>query len=239
MSCAATMRCVARSHESLWLWTGAAFAGVGAALVGVAGGLDAASKVHYSFLTSVPMIVAYVMFGLAAVCLGCAVRNVRFPFAVEGGEGPGEVADRAAGQADARVPPVEDTSPRSGILSAGPRPTISSPQDRSEVDLYEEVSGTVTNLSPDDEVWIVVLPNRDGTYWPQCNLSKGHTGNFSASAKFGREKTPRGTQYALLLVRAPRRASELFRQFDGEHAIRGMRKLPGAEELTRVTVARR
>lgn len=81
---------VARSHESLWLWAGAAFTAVGAAFIGVAGGLDTASKMPYSFWTSAPMTVAYVTFGLAAGCLACAVRGVPFPFAV----GTKEAQDR-------------------------------------------------------------------------------------------------------------------------------------------------
>jgi hypothetical protein len=51
------MQGVARSHESLWLWAGAAFTAVGAALMGIAGGLDAASKMPYSLWTSFPMII--------------------------------------------------------------------------------------------------------------------------------------------------------------------------------------
>lgn len=71
-----TISVVARSHESLWLWLGAGFIAVGAALLGVAGGFEAASKVHYSFLTSVPAVVAWVMFGLSLACFICAIRDV-------------------------------------------------------------------------------------------------------------------------------------------------------------------
>jgi hypothetical protein len=55
---------------------------VGAALLGVAGGFDASSKVTYSFWTSVPVIVAYVMFGLSFVCFTCAIREVPIPYPV-------------------------------------------------------------------------------------------------------------------------------------------------------------
>jgi hypothetical protein len=55
---------------------------VGAALLGVAGGFDAASKVPYSFWTSVPVIVAYVMFGLSLACFTCAIREVPIPYPV-------------------------------------------------------------------------------------------------------------------------------------------------------------
>src|SRR6266567_63283 len=75
---------VARSHESLWLWVGAGLTAVGAALMGIAGGLDAASKVPYTLWTSFPMIVAYVMFGLAAASFACAVRGIPFPLATGG-----------------------------------------------------------------------------------------------------------------------------------------------------------
>lgn len=75
-----TISVVARSRESLWLWLGGGFIAVGAALLGVAGGFEAASKVHYSFLTSVPAVVAWVMFGLAVVCFICAIREVPIPY---------------------------------------------------------------------------------------------------------------------------------------------------------------
>jgi hypothetical protein len=77
-----TIADVARSYESLWLWLGAGFIAVGAALLGVAGGLDAASKVPYSFWTSAPVIVAYAMFGLSLACFGCAIREVPIPYPV-------------------------------------------------------------------------------------------------------------------------------------------------------------
>jgi hypothetical protein len=73
---------VARSYESLWLWLGAGFIAVGAALLGVAGGFDAASKVPYSYGTSVPVIVAYVMFGLSLACFTCAIREVPIPYPI-------------------------------------------------------------------------------------------------------------------------------------------------------------
>jgi hypothetical protein len=55
---------------------------VGAALLRVAGGFDAASKVPYSFWTNVPVIVAYVMFGLSLACFTCAIREVPIPYPV-------------------------------------------------------------------------------------------------------------------------------------------------------------
>jgi hypothetical protein len=73
---------VARSYESLWLWLGAGFIAVGAALLGVAGGLDAASKVPYSFWTSAPVIVSYAMFGLSLACFACAIREVPIPYPI-------------------------------------------------------------------------------------------------------------------------------------------------------------
>jgi hypothetical protein len=79
---AGTISFVGRSYESLWLWLGAAFVAVGAALLGVGGGFDATSKVHYSFWTSNPVIVALVLFGVAVVCLICAVREVPIPHSI-------------------------------------------------------------------------------------------------------------------------------------------------------------
>ena len=73
---------MARSYESLWLWLGAGLIAVGAALLGVAGGFDAASKVPYSYWTSVPVIVAYAMFGLSLACFTCAIREVPIPYPI-------------------------------------------------------------------------------------------------------------------------------------------------------------
>lgn len=101
---------VARAHESLWLWVGGGLTAVGAALVGVAGGLGAASKVLYSLWTGLPMIVAYVMFGLAAACLGCAARGVPFPFAVSGQVDHESITgntEPSVAQAPTLPPPVE------------------------------------------------------------------------------------------------------------------------------------
>jgi hypothetical protein len=77
-----TIADVTRSYESLWLWLGAGFIAVGAALLGVAGGLDAASKVPYSFWTSAPVIIAYAMFAVSLACFGCAIREVPIPYPI-------------------------------------------------------------------------------------------------------------------------------------------------------------
>jgi CHAT domain/TIR domain len=148
-----------------------------------------------------------------------------------------DLTRRARGEADRNA--SRSSTPSAGLDPAG---WFSSPRNGSKVDLNESVSGTVADLPPNDEAWIVVLPTVEGAYWPQWNLPKGHTGNFQASTpvRFGGEGTPSGTQYDLLLVRAPPRASEQFRRFRGERATEGMGKLPsGAKELTRVTVTRR
>jgi len=68
----------------LWLWLGGGLVTVGAALMTIAGGLDAVSKVPYSFWTSVPVIVAYIMFGLSLACFTCAIRDVQMPLAISG-----------------------------------------------------------------------------------------------------------------------------------------------------------
>jgi hypothetical protein len=85
----------------LWLWVGSFLAAVGAALVGVASALDAASKVPYSLWTSIPVIVAYVMVGLALACLACAARGVRFPLA-------GAPGDRRVPIAEPDGPPAQE-----------------------------------------------------------------------------------------------------------------------------------
>lgn len=236
---------MARSHESLWLWTGAAFTAIGAALMGIAGGLDAASKMPYSLWTSFPMIIAYIMFGLAAICLGCAVRGAPFPFAVSGLAGPDQIDGvTTPSVAGSSLPPVQDM-PRlpSSTPSIGPRPTgsLSSPQDRSKVRHHQVVSGTVAYLSPGAEAWIVVLPTVEGNYWPQFNLSKGRTGDFRTEVWFGgRGKQYTDAEYTLQLVMASPDASARFREFQGKDASRGMPELPaGVELLDQVTVTRR
>ena len=55
------------------------FIAIGAALLGVAGGFDAASNVPCSFWTSVPVIVAYVIFGLSLACFTGAIREAPIP----------------------------------------------------------------------------------------------------------------------------------------------------------------
>jgi hypothetical protein len=45
----------------------------------VAAAFDAASKTPYSFWTSTPNIIAYVMFGLAVATIVCAIRDVPIP----------------------------------------------------------------------------------------------------------------------------------------------------------------
>ena len=64
-------------------WWG--FIAVGAPLLGVAGGFDAASKVPYSFWTSGFVIVADVMFGLSLGCFMCAIREVPIPYPISRG----------------------------------------------------------------------------------------------------------------------------------------------------------
>ena len=97
---------MARSYEPLWLWLGGGFVAVGAALPGVAGGFDAASKVPYSFATSTPMIVAYVLFGLSLACFGCAIREVPIPYPIGGRK------------TEPLAPPVERPTPERPAISA-------------------------------------------------------------------------------------------------------------------------
>jgi hypothetical protein len=142
-------------------------------------------------------------------------------------------------------PPSVQDMPRltSGAPSAGPPPRgrFLSPQARSKVRPHQEVSGTVANLPPGAEAWIVVLPTVEGTYWPQFNLPKGHTGGFRGKARFGgRGREYTDVEYTLQLVMASPDASARFREFQGKSAPRGMPKLPaGVEPLDQLTVTRR
>jgi tetratricopeptide (TPR) repeat protein len=77
-----TISVVARSREPIWIALAGGLIAVGAALLGLAGVFDAASKVHYSFWTSLPLIIAYVMFGLSLACLACANREVPIPYPI-------------------------------------------------------------------------------------------------------------------------------------------------------------
>ena len=144
----------------------------------------------------------------------------------------------------AQLPPVQDM-PRltSCTPSAGPRPTgrLSSPQDRSKVRHYQVVSGTVANLPPGAEAWIVVLPTVEGTYWPQRNLPLDQTGDFRKEARFGQKgRQYTDAEYTLQLVMASPDASVRFREFRGKDAPKGMPELPaGVEPLDQLTVTRR
>lgn len=72
---------MAHPHQPYWLWAGSISCGLGVALVGVNAVLDTA-RAHYMFWTSLPMILAYVAFALGFTCFGCAIREVRFPWAI-------------------------------------------------------------------------------------------------------------------------------------------------------------
>jgi hypothetical protein len=144
----------------------------------------------------------------------------------------------------AQLPPVQDMPPlTSGTASVGPRPAgrLSSPQDRSKVRHRQAVSGTVANLPPGAEAWMVVLPTVEGNYWPQFNLPKGHIGDFRNEAWFGgRGRQYIDAEYTLQLFMAFPDASARFREFQSKDASRGMPELPaGVEPLDQVTVTRR
>jgi hypothetical protein len=73
---------MAHPHQPYWLWSGGISITLGAALVGVAGALDAA-RIHFSFWTSPITISAYAASSIALICLACAIREKRFPFAAK------------------------------------------------------------------------------------------------------------------------------------------------------------
>ena len=78
---------MARSRE-LWLGAGASFLAVG----GLAGAL-AAARPGSQLWSSAPMAGAYVACALGLACLWAAIRDWRFPFAVDrSGRGPGAPA---------------------------------------------------------------------------------------------------------------------------------------------------
>ena len=70
---------MARSHDSLWLGTGATLIAVSAALLGVAASLDGGKGTI--IWASGPAIGSYVTLFLAGVCLIAAARDWRFPLA--------------------------------------------------------------------------------------------------------------------------------------------------------------
>lgn len=94
---------MAPSRESLWLWAGASFVAVGAALGGVSGAV-AVARPGYWLWSSAPMAGAYVACALALACLWAAIRDWRFPFAADrSGHVPSALAWRgppAAGWVD-------------------------------------------------------------------------------------------------------------------------------------------
>lgn len=68
-------RDVARPSAPVWCAIAAAFIAGGGAFVGLAGTLYK-SNAHRPLWTSTPMTVSYILFGLGAVCLACAVFEV-------------------------------------------------------------------------------------------------------------------------------------------------------------------
>jgi hypothetical protein len=130
---------MARSYESLWLWLGGGLIAVGAALLGVAGGFDAASKLPYSFFTSFPAVVAYVLFGLSLACFGCDIREVPIPYPISGRktELPGSLARGSAAERPAILAAASggEVPARSGLAAGlvtdgvlpGPRAAIDNP----------------------------------------------------------------------------------------------------------------
>lgn len=78
-----TISVVARSRESIWLALAGGLGGVAGVLLGISAAFGAATK-GYSVWTSAPAIVAYVLFGLAAVCLACAAYDIPIPLPARG-----------------------------------------------------------------------------------------------------------------------------------------------------------
>jgi hypothetical protein len=155
---------VRHDHDSYWLWVGAAFFALAVALIGGAIPFDAASKVPYSFWTSAPMIVAYVMFGLAVACLACAARGVPFPLATGGRDGHDSVLPPAGVAPPAQLAGAPEASQR--------RPSQTEVPEKREMDITpEQLTGFfkgVTDLQGQDRVaryiggWMTVSgPLRD------------------------------------------------------------------------------
>lgn len=106
---------MARSRESLWLWVGALFTTVGAALAGVAGTLDS-TRAHFALWSSTPMIAAYAAIGLAIVFFAGAIRDLRFPFTSGQAETIAEPAIEHAVSTGERSPAVTGNT---GIILSG------------------------------------------------------------------------------------------------------------------------
>jgi tetratricopeptide (TPR) repeat protein len=96
---------MAHSRESLWLWACASLVATGAALVALAGAMDAANA-GFGLWSSAPMIGAYAVMTVAVASFVAAVRDWPFPFAADrpghtlphaGGDGRGEANDAAPG----------------------------------------------------------------------------------------------------------------------------------------------
>lgn len=81
---------MAHPHQPYWLGIAGALWAAGWALVGVAA--SAAAKPGFEFWSSTEMIVAYCAFAAGTACFGCAIRQVRFPYA----RGRQDVAPRRA-----------------------------------------------------------------------------------------------------------------------------------------------
>jgi TIR domain len=109
---------VTRSRESLWLWAGATFVGIGAAISSAAAALYG-TRPDYPFWSSWPMICAYAAAVCGFACFAGAAREVPFPL--------------ATGQARERRPPSG-----SGARARGERMAAPDEQDEPEEHAKED-----------------------------------------------------------------------------------------------------
>lgn len=73
--------------------------------------------------------------------------------------------------------------------------TITDPEEGNTVTSRYRVRGTVSDV--DAEVWLVVLAEETGEYWPQPRATVKDDGAWSILAYLGEANTPKGTSFTL------------------------------------------
>lgn len=133
-------------------------------------------------------------------------------------------------------PPPPSPSPSPSATAA-----FTAPHDGSTVLFTQDVTGRITNSQNGMAFWLVVQPLLAPQYWPQHGpLSLDPSGRFQATAYIGQSSSQsKGEKVNLLIVEAPRDASQRFSEFSAKQQGSGMERLPdGTTTLAKITVVR-
>lgn len=130
----------------------------------------------------------------------------------------------------------------------GPTPTveITNPTDGGEVVHSTQVRGTSSNISPDQDIWLVVQPHLAPQFHPQPGpVAQGQDGEWIGTAFFGESPSRNiGEGFELIVVLATREASQAFREYLDQSSRTGSFPglaflLDGTEIEDQITVTRR